>query len=155
MRRVARGCLLFFATGAGSGYAPVMPGTAGSAAAMLLYILFLAGLSLKLYIVLVCLITIAAVWISSRAAQLLAGNDPPQVVIDEICGMLITLLGIPPAWYYAAAGFLVFRVFDVVKPFPANRINDRMHGGAGIVLDDVVAGIYANAVLHGIRYLAG
>lgn len=152
--RVGRGCVLFFATGAGTGYAPVMPGTAGSAVGILVYIL-LAGLSPKLYIALVCLITMTAIWLSSVAAQLFSCNDPPQVVIDEICGMLVTLLGLPAVWYYVVAGFLLFRVFDVIKPFPANRINNRMHGGAGIVLDDIVAGIYANVVLHGIRYVIG
>ena len=144
--------MLFFATGAGSGYAPVVPGTAGSAVGVFVYML-LASLSLKLYILLVCLIIIIAIWLSSVAAHLFSCSDPPQVVIDEICGILVTLGGFPAIWYYMGAGFLLFRIFDVIKPFPANRINDRMHGGAGIVLDDIVAGIYANAVLHTIRYI--
>jgi len=149
MRPGGRALVLFCATGAGAGYAPLMPGTAGAAVGIILYLL-IAGCPLVMYLCIAVAATAAGVWLSGAAARLLGKNDPPQVVIDEICGMLVTLAGLPVSLQTGAAGFLLFRLFDVLKPFPANWINDRMHNGAGIVLDDIVAGVYANLLLQAV-----
>jgi len=152
MKGIGRALTLFFATGACTGYTPLMPGTAGSAAGIAVYVL-MASCSLSLYLCITIALTAAAVFLSASAARLLQKSDPPQVVIDEIAGFLVTMTGLPPAWQYVAAGFILFRIMDILKPYPANLINDRMHGGAGIVLDDVVAGIYANLILQGVRFI--
>jgi len=138
---------ILLATGFGAGYVPIAPGTAGSAVGVLLFYL-LSPLPPAWYLSITAFVTLAAIWFSGRAEKILGTNDPPQVVIDEIAGQLITLALLPPDWHYMLAGFLLFRLVDIIKPFPANKINRDMHGGAGIVLDDVVAGIYANLLLQ-------
>ncbi|MCX5901374.1 MAG: phosphatidylglycerophosphatase A [Proteobacteria bacterium] len=147
MARQSRRLVLFFASGCCAGYAPVAPGTAGSAVGLLLFYL-LANLPLTVYCGLTCIIILLAVWLAGTAEKFLGTNDPPQVVIDEIAGQLITLAAIPAHWTYMLAGFFLFRLLDIIKPWPANKINRGLHGGAGIVLDDVVAGLYANFVLQ-------
>jgi phosphatidylglycerophosphatase A len=142
-----RSPVLLLATGFGAGYAPFAPGTAGSALGVLLFYL-LSALPLAWYCAILVAVTLAAIWCAGRAEKILGTNDPPRVVIDEIAGQLITLAALPAHWAYMLAGFLLFRLLDIIKPWPANRINRDMHGGAGIVLDDVVAGIYANFLLQ-------
>lgn len=138
------------ATGFGAGYVPGAPGTAGAAVGVLFF-LILSRLSPPAYLAAAAAITLAAVWIAGTAEKAFGTQDPPQVVIDEIAGQLIALALLPPEWPYLLAGFLLFRLFDIVKPWPAGKINRDMHGGAGIVLDDVVAGVYANIVLQVVR----
>jgi phosphatidylglycerophosphatase A len=147
MARQSRRLVLFFASGCCAGYAPVAPGTAGSAVGLLLFYL-LANLPLTVYCGFTCIIILLAVWLAGTAEKFLGTNDPPQVVIDEIAGQLITMAALPAHWIYMLAGFFLFRLFDIIKPWPANKINRGMHGGAGIVLDDVVAGLYANFILQ-------
>jgi phosphatidylglycerophosphatase A len=142
-----RSPVLFLATGCGAGYAPLAPGTAGSAVGVLLFYV-LSSLPLPWYIAITVFVTLASIWCAGTAERMLGTNDPPQVVIDEIAGQLITLAALPAHWTYMLGGFLLFRLLDIIKPWPANRINRDMHGGAGIVLDDVVAGVYANIVLQ-------
>lgn len=144
--------VLFLATGCGAGYAPFAPGTAGSAVGVALFY-FLSPLPLPWYLAILVTGTLAAIWCSGRAEKIIGANDPPQVVIDEIAGQLITLAALPAHWTYMLGGFFLFRLFDVIKPWPANKINRDMHGGAGIVLDDVVAGIYANVLLQVARII--
>ena len=138
---------ILLATGFGAGYAPVAPGTAGSAQGVLLFFI-LSQLSLSLYLGITVLITLFAIWSSGVAEKACGRKDPPHVVIDEIAGQLIALAALPANWKFMLAGFLLFRLFDIVKPWPANMINRDMPGGAGIVLDDVVAGVYANLLLQ-------
>ncbi len=87
-------------------------------------------------------------WAAGRAEALLGRRDAPAVVVDEIAGMLIALAGLPFTVFNAAAGFVVFRVMDIFKPFPAGVIDSRMRGGVGVVMDDVVAGVYTNLLLR-------
>ncbi len=147
MATPSRGPVLFLATGCGAGYAPFAPGTAGSAVGVLLFCL-LAPLPLTWYLAIIVFVTLAAIWCAGKAEKIFGTNDPPQVVIDEIAGQLITLAALPTNWTYLVGGFLLFRLLDIIKPWPANTINRDMHGGAGIVLDDVVVGVYANLVLQ-------
>jgi phosphatidylglycerophosphatase A len=89
-----------------------------------------------------------AVWVSGRAEQVIGKRDAPAIVIDEVAGMMITLVGLPLTPLNLAVGFATFRVLDVIKPFPARSIDSKMTGGWGVVLDDVVAGVYSNLLLR-------
>ena len=89
-----------------------------------------------------------AIWIAGEAEKMLGKKDPGCIVIDEIAGMAVTLLAIPFTLQNAIAGFLLFRFFDVLKPPPIRTIDKKVHGGVGIVLDDVIAGVFANLVLR-------
>jgi phosphatidylglycerophosphatase A len=152
MSSAGRRLVLLCATGCGSGYVPVIPGTAGTAAALLPFIL-LSSLPLSLYLLTTVAFIFISIWISHQAAILLKMKDPPPVVIDEVAGYLVTMATFPCTWQYVAAGFILFRLFDIFKPFPARWIDRKVPGGYGIVLDDVAAGIYANIVLQIFRLM--
>jgi phosphatidylglycerophosphatase A len=139
--------IVFLASGFGSGYFPVVPGTAGTIVGVLLYWL-LSHLSSFLYVVTGVTFVFLAAWIAERAAQRLQQKDPPCIVIDEVAGYLVTMILIPWDWLYIGLGFAAFRLFDIAKPFPIRHIDARVPGGWGIVLDDVLAGVYANIVLQ-------
>jgi len=136
---------LAFATCLGLGYAPFAPGTFGSAAGLLLW----AALpqSAAAQSAAIVLIFAGGVWSAGVAERHFRGTDPAPVVIDEVMGMLVTLFLIPVGWPGAVAGFVIFRVFDVVKPPPANRL-ERLHGGMGVMADDFMAAVYANLALR-------
>jgi len=152
MSSAGRRLILSCATGCGSGYAPVAPGTAGTAVGIIIFFL-LSSLPLSLYLLTTVAFTFAAIWCAHQAALILQMKDPPPVVIDEIAGYLVTMASFPVTWQYVAAGFVLFRLFDIVKPFPARWIDQKVGGGYGIVLDDVAAGIYANIVLQVFRLM--
>jgi phosphatidylglycerophosphatase A len=144
-----RGSLsIWIATGLGSGYFPVAPGTAGSAVGLTLVIaLRQAALGpLRWAIGLAAfsgLLFVLGVWSAGKAEKVFGRVDPRQVVIDEVVGQIITFLATPRVtWRGFIAGFILFRAFDIVKPFPARRA-ERFPGGWGIMLDDVVAGVYS------------
>ena len=136
---------LAIATVFGVGYAPVAPGTFGSAAGLLLWWLLPASTTVQAAAIVV--IFIAGSWGGNIAERHFGRTDPGQVVIDEVMGMLITLFLNPVGWIGALAGFLLFRVFDVIKPYPANRL-EQLHGGVGVMADDGMAAIYANLALR-------
>ena len=136
---------LAIATVFGVGYAPVAPGTFGSAAGLLLW--WLLPASPVVQGVTIVALFIAGSWSGNIAEHHFGRTDPGQVVIDEVMGMLITLFLNPVGWIGAFAGFLLFRVFDVIKPYPANRL-EQLHGGVGVMADDGMAAIYANLVLR-------
>ena len=129
------------------GHFPVAPGTAGSAAALLLYaMLRWIGSPVVDVAVIVGLFAVGC-WAGSVAEAHYGRTDPGYVVLDEVIGMLLTLLFVPVTWTGVLVGFLLFRGFDIVKPFPARQC-ERMHGGLGIMADDAVAGIYGNLALR-------
>jgi len=134
------------------GHFPIAPGTAGSAAALPLFFLVrMAGYpALEVAVILVLLA--AGCWAGSVAEAHYARTDPGYVVLDEVVGMLVTLLLVPVSITGAVVGFFLFRLFDIIKPFPA-RQSERLHGGIGIMTDDVVAGIYGNLALRAILYV--
>lgn len=140
-----------FATGFGLGYLPGPTGTYGSLLGLLLYWLAIPYLSDSWKTVLAAIFFFLAVISSTRAAGRFQRQDPGQVVCDEICGQWISLLYLPGSWRTLLAGFLLFRFFDIVKPFPARRL-EHLPGGWGIVADDVMAGLYANISLHLLLY---
>lgn len=143
---------VFVATGFGVGRVPKAPGTAGSVLGLLLWwpvgSLSLAGYGLCLAVALGVGIVVAG-----RAAQALGLSDPPMVVWDEVVGMGFTLLGAPRTAWSLLLGFALFRLFDIVKPAPIRRL-ERLPGGYGIMLDDVLAGVYAGACLQGGLWIA-
>lgn len=138
---------LFIATGAGSGYLPKAPGTWGTLVGLLLW-WPLAGLSLTAYLATVAVLFIVGVASAGAAEKILDRGDPGVVVIDEIVGVLIALAAVPLHPVAALAGFALFRLFDIAKPFPVGWVDRHLHGGLGIMLDDVAAGLYALLVLH-------
>lgn len=136
---------LALATVLGVGYIPFAPGTFGSAAGLLLWaVLPATPLAQGLAIVIVF---IAGSWSGTLAERHFGRMDPGQVVIDEVLGMLITLFLNPVGWIGAVGGFLLFRVADIIKPFPANRF-EHLHGGVGVMADDGMAAVYANLALR-------
>ena len=108
----------------------------------------LAGLKLPLAVVCIVLFIALAVWISAEAEILLKQKDPGCIVIDEIAGMAVTFVGLPFNLTTALIGFIIFRILDISKPFPIRTLDKRVSGGVGIVIDDVVAGIFANLLLR-------
>jgi phosphatidylglycerophosphatase A len=133
------------ATALGVGYAPFAPGTFGSAAGLLVWWLLPASPVVQGSAIVA--VFVLGVWSASVAERHFNKTDPGFVVIDEVLGMLVTLLLNPVGWGGAFAGFFLFRIFDVIKPYPANRL-ERLHGGMGIMADDAMAGIYANLALR-------
>jgi phosphatidylglycerophosphatase A len=131
----------------GVGYIPFAPGTFGSAAGLLLWWL-LPATPLAQGVAIVALFVIGS-WSASAAERYFGKTDPRHVVIDEVMGMLITLFLVPVGWRAAIGGFLLFRLFDVVKPWPSNRF-EKLHGGVGVMADDGMAAIYANVALRAI-----
>jgi phosphatidylglycerophosphatase A len=132
------------ATGFGSGYAPIIPGTAGSLAAWFLFVLI--PLSSWFWLIIIGLTIVAGLW-ASPAVEAAAGKDPGIIVIDEFAGQWLTLLFLPRIIWLMIGGFLLFRLLDILKPFPAARF-ENLSGGPGIMLDDLVAALYANFFLH-------
>jgi|SRR4051794_34471897 len=141
---------LAIATVFGVGYAPLAPGTFGSAVGLVLW--WLLPSSPFAQAVAIATIFVAGSWGGSVAERHFGRTDPGQVVIDEVMGMLITLFLNPVGWIGAVAGFLLFRIFDVIKPYPANRL-ERLHGGVGVMADDAMAAVYANLALRAALYL--
>jgi phosphatidylglycerophosphatase A len=134
------------ATGLGSGYSPFAPGTAGSIVGLLLF-LPLAGLAWPIQLTATAALTLVGVFAAGRVARVVGRKDPGLVVVDEVAGQWITFLALPVTPVTALAGFLLFRVMDIVKPWPARDL-ERLPGGWGIMADDVAAGIYAHLLLR-------
>ena len=143
---------VFIATAAYCGYFPIAPGTVGSAAGLVVYLLVWWTRSPVVEVALIAATFAAGTWAATHAERFFGGIDPGPVVIDEVLGMLITLAFIPAGWSAALAGFVIFRVFDVIKPYPANRL-EKFHGGFGIMADDAMAGVYSNIMLRLLMWL--
>jgi phosphatidylglycerophosphatase A len=143
---------VFLATVAYCGYFPIAPGTIGSAAGLIVYLLVWWTRSPVVEVGLIGITFVVGTWAATHAERYFGGIDPGPVVIDEVLGMLETLAFIPVGWSGALAGLFIFRVFDVIKPYPANRL-ETFHGGFGIMADDAMAGIYANIALRLLMWL--
>jgi phosphatidylglycerophosphatase A len=137
---------VFVATGAYVGFAPVAPGTCGSIVGLAVFYAVRHRGSMSLEAAAVVLLVAVGVWSAAEAERHFGRVDPGPVVIDEVVGMLITLAFVPVNVAGAIVGFLVFRFLDVVKPWPARRL-ERLPGGWGIVFDDVMAGLYGNLAM--------
>lgn len=142
-------CLLAF--GFGSGLAPKAPGTLGTLAALPLYLLA-APLPLPAYLALVLAMFVAGVWLCGRCEQIIGVEDHSGIVWDEFVGLFVTFIAAPVSVFNVVAGFCLFRLFDVWKPWPIAWFDRRLHGGLGIMLDDILAGVYAALCLSTLRY---
>lgn len=142
------------ATGLGLGFSPLAPGTAGSLLGIPLFYA-IAFFPWPLYLLTAVAFACLAIYLAHEAETLFAQKDSPFIVIDEVAGMLFTCFLVTPTAAHIAAGFFLFRFFDVVKIFPANWFQRYLPGGLGIVADDLAAGVYANLVLLGLIYKFG
>jgi phosphatidylglycerophosphatase A len=136
----------FIAYGFGSGLAPKAPGTFGTLVALPIYWL-IQDWSIWAYLSFVLVAFIAGIWLCQRAADWLKNDDPSGVVWDEIVGYLVAMVFAPSGWQWMLLGFVLFRFFDIVKPWPVSLADKKLHGGLGIMLDDVIAGGYSLLVL--------
>ncbi|MGD9899593.1 MAG: phosphatidylglycerophosphatase A [Calditrichaceae bacterium] len=148
MRKLKQFLIYFIGTGAGSGYAPFAPGTAGSLVGLILF--YLIPFSSEAWLGIITLIFFVGVWTSSEIEKN-HGTDPGLVVIDEVAGIWISLIFLPKTIPVFILGFLFFRIFDIWKPAPARQSQD-LKAGWGIMIDDVIAGIYSNILLQIIVY---
>lgn len=143
--------VIFLATGCYVGYSPLVPGTTGTLAAIPIYF-FLSHLSPIYYMAIVLGSTYIAIWASDGAEVLLQSKDCRHIVIDEMVGFMVTMFMVPPTLRNILLGFFLFRAFDIIKPFPIRAVEERVRGGYGVVLDDIIAGIYANLIIHILRF---
>jgi len=137
----------FLALGFGSGLVPKGPGTAGTVVAIPVYLL-MQPLTLNIYMALVAALFIVGIPICAHAARRMGVHDHPGIVWDEIVGYLVTMMFAPTGWFWVAAGFVLFRLFDIAKPWPIRLLDRNVGGGFGIMVDDLLAGIFAAAVLQ-------
>ena len=146
--------VVFIGLGLGSGLAPKAPGTAGTLVAIPL-LLALQNMSLAIYLAITIVITTLGVWVCSYSAKKLGVHDHPAIVIDEIAGFLITMTAVPAGWIWVVTGFILFRFFDAVKPWPISWLDKHVKGGMGIMIDDVAAGLVSLGLIHGYLLFSG
>ncbi len=132
----------FLAFGLGSGAAPVAPGTFGTLAAVLIY-LALPSMGWMWYLLMLLLTFVAGIWLCGKTADDIGVHDHGGIVWDEFVGLWLTMFLAPPGWVWLVLGFVLFRVFDVLKPWPIRWLDRRVAGGFGIMIDDILAGIFA------------
>jgi len=141
----------FLALGFGSGLAPKAPGTFGTLAALPLYFIMM-NLSLPVFIAITLIITVVGFWICDIAAKDMQVHDHGAIVWDEVAGMLITMIAAPVGLLPLVVGFALFRFFDIIKPWPIKLLDRHVKGGFGIMIDDVLAGVFAAICLQAIHY---
>lgn len=149
MRRLG----VFIATSGYIGYAPVAPGTFGSAAGLAVFYLLRATPIPGVELAAILVLFVLGIWSATEAEHHFGGTDPGPIVIDEVVGMLITLAWLPVTAWGALAGFLIFRILDVVKPWPAGRF-EGLPGGLGVMADDGMAAVYGNLIMRGLLWAA-
>jgi phosphatidylglycerophosphatase A len=137
---------IILAAGFGAGFSPIVPGTAGTLVAIPFYY-FISRIPSPVYEVTLVAFFFLSVFVSEKAERHWGKKDDRRIVIDEIMGFLLTMLWVPQSILSIVAGFVLFRFFDILKPFPIRRL-EKVKSGFGVVLDDVLAGAYANITLH-------
>ncbi len=142
----------FFSLGFGSGLAPWAPGTFGTLIAIPIYLL-LATQSFIVYLLVTTVMVFIGFWLCEITANNLGVHDHSGIVWDEIAGYLIAMITVPAEWSWIVFGFILFRFFDIVKPWPIRWLDQHVRGGIGIMMDDVVAGLMSLIVLLSVRYL--
>ncbi|MCX7098885.1 MAG: phosphatidylglycerophosphatase A [Methylococcales bacterium] len=145
-RQILTDPVLFLAFGFGSGLAKKAPGTCGTLAAIPVYLIFVQA-NMLIYSLLTIIVTVVGISLCGIAAEKLGEHDFGGIVWDEIAGYLITLWLAPCTWQTVIAGFVLFRFFDILKPWPIKWLDQHVQGGFGIMVDDVLAGVFAAAVL--------
>jgi phosphatidylglycerophosphatase A len=144
----------WLAYGFGSGLSPWAPGTVGTLAAVPLYLL-LQPLPVGWYLAVLSALFLIGIWACGRTAAELKAHDPSAIVWDEFLGFLLTMTAAPPGWIWILGGFVLFRFFDILKPWPIRELDQRVRGGLGVILDDLLAGVMAWAVLRAAHALVG
>jgi len=144
----------FLAFGFGAGLAPVAPGTWGTLVAVPIWV-GLAELDIPLRVAAVVAVCLAGFWLCGESARRLGEHDHPGIVWDEIAGYLLAMLAAPAGWIWIVTGFCLFRLFDIWKPWPIRELDRGLSGGIGIMMDDLVAGVFAAAVMLVARYWTG
>jgi len=139
----------WIAYGFGSGLFPWAPGTLGTTAAIPLYLL-LQPLPLIWYLLVLGGLFAVGLWACGKTERELNAHDPSSIVMDEFLGFLLTMTAAPPGWIWVLLGFVLFRFFDILKPWPIRELDLRVHGGLGIILDDLLAGAMAWAILQAV-----
>ncbi len=147
LRDLLKSPVHFLAFGLGSGAAPKAPGTFGTVAAVVLY-LGLQYLPFWNYVLMLVVATVFGIWLCDKTSRDLNVHDHPGIVWDEFVGYWITMLAAPKGWLWIVIGFVLFRIFDIWKPWPIKVVDNKVHGGFGIMLDDIIAGIFAFVVLQ-------
>lgn len=142
----------FFALGLGTGCIPKIPGTAGTTIGVLLYY-FLQPLHIYIYLSITIVMFLAGIWLCGKTAADLGVHDHSAIVWDEIVGYLVTMLLAPTGWVWMVTGFILFRFFDICKPWPVSWADTNLQGGSGIMLDDAIAAFYSLLVLQIIAYM--
>ena len=132
----------FLAFGLGSGLSPKAPGTVGTLAAIPFYLL-MQSLTLPVYLLVLLVATLVGIWLCDKSSKELGVHDHPGIVWDEFCGFWLTMIAAPAGWLWIIIGFLLFRVFDILKPWPIRWLDKHVHGGLGIMVDDLLAGGFA------------
>lgn len=145
---------LWLSTGFGVGYFPKAPGTAGTLWGVLLFFAF-QGISPGLFVAITAGLILVSVLAVHLAQGILGPKDSPHIVIDEVVGYLVSVAALPFSWPHAVLGFILFRIFDIIKPFPIRWLDRNVKGAVGVVLDDVVAGVFANILLRLAMYAWG
>ena len=140
--------ITLFSTGFYTGYFPIAPATFSTLTLGVLSYLLIAQLHTYLYGLITLILFFLAVWLSDKSETIFGKKDCSYIVIDELVGFLVTMFLLPFSWMNIVLGFFFFRLFDIVKPPPANFFNNRRKGGLDVVLDDVIAGIYSNLLLQ-------
>ncbi|HED36267.1 MAG TPA: phosphatidylglycerophosphatase A [Gammaproteobacteria bacterium] len=143
--------LHFISLGFGSGLAPKAPGTFGTLAAVPVYVL-LAQFELWIFLSVTALISVVGIYLCGYTSKTLGVHDHSGIVIDEIAGYLITMIAVPFHWKWMIAGFVLFRFFDILKPWPISWLDKKVSGGFGIMIDDVLAGGFSLICLHLLVY---
>lgn len=141
-KKICQNPWYFIAFGFGSGASPIAPGTFGTLVAIPFYLL-LTFLSLEIYIVFIFLFIIFSAWLCGKVSHEINIHDHPGMCIDEFAGFFVTMINAPHGIVWIAMGFILFRLFDIWKPWPIRWFDQKIQGGLGIVLDDVLAGLYA------------
>lgn len=144
--------IYFLAFGFGSGALPLAPGTWGTVVAIPLYLL-IQSLSLPFYGIVVVLASLVGIWLCDVTERATGISDDPRIVWDEICGYLLTMLAAPKGWLWIIAGFVLFRLFDIWKPWPIRWVDKHAPGGLGVMVDDLLAGVYAFVVIQLFAYI--
>jgi phosphatidylglycerophosphatase A len=140
------------ALGFGTGYVPGLPGTAGTLVGVLFYF-FMQPLHVTVYLLITSVLFLAGIWLCGKTSQDLGVHDHSAIVWDEIVGYLVTMIMAPAGWLWMVTGFILFRLFDIWKPWPIAWADRHTKGGLGVMLDDLIAGIYALAILQIIAYM--
>jgi phosphatidylglycerophosphatase A len=147
--KVLRDPVHFFAFGFGAGLSPVAPGTFGTAIAIPI-VLLLQSFGLVAHAIFAVAAIVFGIYVCGESARRLGVHDHPGIVWDEIAGYTVTMLAAPHDWYWLLCGFMLFRILDIVKPWPIREADHSLRGGLGIMLDDIIAGVFAAAIMFGL-----